>query len=372
MASTTRPTHYDVLGLKPTATADDIDRAFAREIVRPRPLGGLAQIGVAHATLRDPAKRRSYDQSIGLFSKPAPVMTMSYSGWVTAAAPVVRTPPVTAGVTRTPVAPAAPSEPADAPARETFIAASLRALADPEPLVRSAPEAAVPARPPIAAREEIVLPDIEVQDSPIAWRRPAIIGGGLTLAAVLFGAWAGSTVGDPAAPVDEEAEVAVTTAVPAARVRTGQAASSAISSTGQPSRSDPVETPKAARYASVRLAQAAPPTSPRPVALTPQEEQELAGGSFVESATGQAATVAEAIAPAATAAEAAARPAKLPLSGRTIARTIGRIGYACGSVASITEVDGSAGMFKVTCASGDSYQARPVRGRYHFRRWGRN
>jgi hypothetical protein len=59
----------------------------------------------------------------------------------------------------------------------------------------------------------------------------------------------------------------------------------------------------------------------------------------------------------------------MPLSNALIARTIGRIGYACGQVASTAPVDGSAGMFKVTCTSGHAYQARPVGGRYRFKRW---
>lgn len=80
----------------------------------------------------------------------------------------------------------------------------------------------------------------------------------------------------------------------------------------------------------------------------------------VEAATGSETE----IAPVATA-------ARLPLPDATVARTIHRIGYACGRVISTSGVDGAAaGVFKVTCSSGDSYQATPVRGRYHFRRWG--
>ena len=62
--------------------------------------------------------------------------------------------------------------------------------------------------------------------------------------------------------------------------------------------------------------------------------------------------------------------ANLPLSSTTIARTIERIGYACGEVASTTPVEGGArGVFRITCTSGQSYQATPVNGRYRFRRW---
>ena len=67
----------------------------------------------------------------------------------------------------------------------------------------------------------------------------------------------------------------------------------------------------------------------------------------------------------------AARAASMPLPNRVIARTIHRIGYSCGEVASTTAVEGSPGVFKVSCTSGQAYQARPVGGRYHFRRWGK-
>ena len=61
---------------------------------------------------------------------------------------------------------------------------------------------------------------------------------------------------------------------------------------------------------------------------------------------------------------------KLPLPNTVIARTIERIGYACGAVASVTALEGDeSGAYKVTCTSGQSYRARPVRGLYHFRRW---
>jgi hypothetical protein len=62
--------------------------------------------------------------------------------------------------------------------------------------------------------------------------------------------------------------------------------------------------------------------------------------------------------------------ATMPLPNRVVARTIDRIGYRCGEVASTAAVEGSPGVFKVTCSSGQSYQASPVRGRYHFRRIG--
>jgi hypothetical protein len=61
--------------------------------------------------------------------------------------------------------------------------------------------------------------------------------------------------------------------------------------------------------------------------------------------------------------------AKMPLSDATVARTLSRIGYSCGKVASTSAVEGASGVFKVTCTSGQSYKATPVGGRYRFRRW---
>ena len=63
-----------------------------------------------------------------------------------------------------------------------------------------------------------------------------------------------------------------------------------------------------------------------------------------------------------------ATPASLPLPDRVVARTIHKIGYACGQVASTSAVDGQPGVFNVTCTSGHSYRAAPVHGRYRFRR----
>jgi hypothetical protein len=58
----------------------------------------------------------------------------------------------------------------------------------------------------------------------------------------------------------------------------------------------------------------------------------------------------------------------MPLPKPTIARTLHRIGYSCGSVASTSAVDGQAGVFTVTCTSGQSYRASPQHGRYRFKK----
>ena len=57
-----RPNHYEMLGLAPAASSDEIARAFTREIAKPRAFGGIAHISIAYETLRDPAKRRAYDE----------------------------------------------------------------------------------------------------------------------------------------------------------------------------------------------------------------------------------------------------------------------------------------------------------------------
>jgi hypothetical protein len=63
----------------------------------------------------------------------------------------------------------------------------------------------------------------------------------------------------------------------------------------------------------------------------------------------------------------------MPLPNKVVARTIERIGYSCGAVASTAPVEGgAAGVYKVTCTSGQSYQAKPVNGRYRFKRLGRS
>ena len=88
---------------------------------------------------------------------------------------------------------------------------------------------------------------------------------------------------------------------------------------------------------------------------------------FQEIAANQAATDAPAVADAPIATVASA---SMPLPNSVIARTIHRIGYACGDVASTTAVEGAVGVFNMTCTSGQTYQASPVRGRYHFRKVG--
>jgi hypothetical protein len=59
--------------------------------------------------------------------------------------------------------------------------------------------------------------------------------------------------------------------------------------------------------------------------------------------------------------------ANMPLPNKVIARTIDRIGYRCGDVASTNAVAGQPGVYTVSCTSGRSFQATPIGGRYRFR-----
>jgi hypothetical protein len=105
------------------------------------------------------------------------------------------------------------------------------------------------------------------------------------------------------------------------------------------------------------------PSPPQPAVAEEQAE----AGQPAETAPAEEATAQT----AADTPEAQTVAAALPLPNATIARTIERIGYACGQVASTSAVEGEApGVYKVTCTSGQSYRAAPIRGRYHFRRWG--
>jgi hypothetical protein len=175
----------------------------------------------------------------------------------------------------------------------------------------------------------------------------------LVLAAGGVGIAAGLSAGGEAGGV-----AAVTVPLPDAKLKTKVAAAAAppAAKAGgeraeQPVRPEPVEALAESRP-EPRVASAAPP---------PSDRIESIASGLVESQPALADAV------AAPAPEAVA--AGLPLPKSVIARTIDRIGFSCGSVASASAVEGSAGVFRIDCSSGQSYRAAPVQGRYHFRRW---
>ena len=383
MVSTTgtRPTHYDMLGVAPDATAEEIAKAFAREIgmFRVRPVGGLAEVGVAYETLRDPAKRRAYDVAMGFVAEPPKEPAMP--DWApflmrASAHPVEKRgidplhrparapqpePQVRAGRAEPPVDP-----------RLAAIAASVRELAkpvaaaqpapapNPEPLPSPKPEP-LPSphphpkiEPGLGAEQSVPRVHLELADDLEAgwfeWKRPALIGGGLVAAVALIGAWAGVKAGNDAQA--QTLESRVTAALPKPKAVAPVEADSLTFAEASPTRRT--------RTATVHRQR---PTTPR--ALSPQELEELAPVEVGQKTDqGAEATAAPAVAEAAPA---PVTQAKMPLPNSVIARTIGRIGYPCGRVASTAEA-GAPGVFTVTCTSGHSYRAAPVRGRYHFSR----
>lgn len=363
---TTRPNHYEVLGIASTASDAEIARAFAREMspFKPRAFGGLAEVSVAYETLRDPARRRAYDVSIGIAAEPEPQpASMPEPDWKPFLIRAVARPAEPKAEPPRPPFIAAPPEPEPEPepkpAKRDPRLDMFAALAAPAPLHRPVPEPAAEPAPAAAVDEHEPLPEIE--DGSVDWKRAAAIGGGLVAAVGIFGAWAGWQASEGIEP--EQAKAAVTVALPHS-IPSQQAR--AAGSLGTSSMLDaPVANAPPSSQTRARTAQRTPAPQP-PVASTDrlaEISQSLQSGAAEPAAPATEAAVVESTPPVAT-------PAAMPLPKSVIARTIGRIGYACGQVASTAAVDGAPGVFTVTCTSGHSYQATPVRGRYHFRRVG--
>src|SRR5205823_4890478 len=113
-----RPNHYEVLGLAPTASAAEVAAAFARELSRPRAFGGIAEVSIAYETLRHPGKRAAYDSALGL--KPA-------GASVEEPRDTDRSP-----LPSWPVDPQPEPQPTAEPRVASFIASSLRPALDPD------------------------------------------------------------------------------------------------------------------------------------------------------------------------------------------------------------------------------------------------
>ena len=368
---TARPNYYELLGLSPTASQDDLFAAFrkAMGLFAARPAASAAQLSVAFETLRNPAKRRAYDEAQGLNRKPeipvrsqpigaAFIGSASHEAAVQAlrdrlarlAAPAEQPAPPEAVVEPAVVEPAPPS----------FIASSVRGAGEPwpAPVRDSAPiqpklEREIPREreAPIGIANPVVTDAAD--GSPIAWRRPAVIAGGLVAAAGLIGAFAGISVRDN--PPPEAVKSDVTIPLPAARPAAAEvapASASPVDSWIRPQTASPRVAPQSAHRLRpvlehhVVVAETTPADPPPPL----------------ETAVADSTTTTPVVQTAS---------ASMPLPNTVVARTLERIGYSCGSVASASAVEGAPGVYKVTCSSGHSYQASPVRGRYHFRRLGR-
>lgn len=367
-----RPTHYDILGLTPGATADEIAKAFANELLRPRAFGSLAEVTVAYETLRDRIKREAYDISLGLKPKPAspppaaPPEWPSYSMRASAKPaqqsardplprPMPKDPPRVEAPPEPKLSPfvaaASPGEPSNADFRE----ARPKPGAPVEELRR--PEAAPKPRLEQSSGGDLLhfeeaqrfkFDRVELSQ----WKLPAL-GAGALILAVTVGAWTGLEAGN-----DNEqalAENSVTMKVPAAKPLP-EIAGSPLTLPSEPEAE--AQQPRRAAAPAAKVERARPPLQ-IDLTETQNETAQISEGQPGDAGTEQA--TAESPAFQATA-------SKLPLPNSVIARTIGRIGYPCGQVVSTASMDGAPGTFKVTCTSGHSYRAAPVRGRYRFRR----
>ncbi|MDQ2826938.1 MAG: J domain-containing protein [Actinomycetota bacterium] len=73
------PTHYDRLGVEPTAPVENIQRAYRLLAMRHHPdvapdadPAAMAAINVAWEVLRDPVRRHDYDRALGTPAPPPP------------------------------------------------------------------------------------------------------------------------------------------------------------------------------------------------------------------------------------------------------------------------------------------------------------
>ena len=375
MASSVRSlsNHYETLRVPPTASSDQISEAFKAQMraVRVRPditVGRLGQLSLAYETLRDPTRRRAYDESIGL-GRPAPPPPLNVPAFMAGAYGSVRAKPGPTSYVpkKNPVQPDVPEEPRVA----TFIASSLRE----PPASREAEVAPTPApRGPARVTEMALQPRWNAGDDQSPRTAPLFVDRNrANIAAGVLGLGIlGLAVSLPAANYDRLAAVPA----PAQAVTVGLPPATPVQ--------DYVVPPKTAAAATagdrsvveeqpaMTAAEAQKPSSDQ----TPAQSsggQPVAESQPVEIAAGESPARGESPSIDTTPADSAPTAtvqAKMPLPNATIARTLARIGYACGSVSSIV-ADAGPGVFKITCSSGDSYRAAPVGGRYHFRRLGR-
>lgn len=337
-----RLNYYEILGVSPTAGSDEISRAFAREgsVFRPHAFGVLTELCIAYETLRDPISRREYDAALRKDREP------------TRLNPSIGARVGQASAIEEPPSPASRSKPQQSPH-------PLAALMTPpamKPALSLGPGVELHAQPePRIGRGDASSPSIEdylgAEVRPLDWRRAAITAGAVVIGACLLGGVVGWwSIGDVAESAQPENTVSVSLspakALPAS----------------------PAPQPTSEAAPTVRYIQ---PDRPKP-SLPAQAPVEL------RATSSQAATVEEQPEPTAVDAgmnaqaveetpATSAVAAAMPLPNRVIARTIDRIGYACGRVSSVDPLEAQ-GNFKVTCTSGQSFQAKPVNGRYRFKR----
>ncbi len=362
-----RPNHYQTLGLRPGARSEEIERAFARQLsaFTPRPFGSVTAVSIAYETLRDPARRRAYDQSIGI--EPPPPLTrfmvpasgtMSFIGSSHTAArlasleraskpppqvepeavepPPVEPPPIEPEPAEPPALEPETTPRAEADSVGNFLAQSLR-LSGREPL----------SEPPAALAPAAFAFETDAVESESGSLKPVVLGAvALVAAAALLGAL-GGMVSIEDVPVEDAPALAVVKAdlPPAGPAPTATAPTPPLILTQERAA---VARPTVPSTAPGRAA--APAVREEAVSVPEPVTADLAEASPTQAVEGVPAVA-----------------ARLPIADATVARTIRRIGYPCGSVAS-TAAGADAGVFVVTCTSGHSYRAAPVNGRYRFKR----
>jgi hypothetical protein len=340
-----RPNHYDTLGLEPGASSEKIARAFAAKIaLGARPLAAATQIYAAYETLRDPERRRAYDASIGVGAKREPLQwPATRAGWNGGAFMVAASaqPAPRRAIEKAALPPRKPS-PDARPTRAQELLDRLEEQRRPQ----SAPAQAA-ARP---SSDHALLEAVEErlggrEERAPQWNRTAVAIGTLFAGVALVGAWAGVNAGKhvEAAQAKRSVTLALPRAKPVAAAETSLPEGSQVVADAEPEW-------RARAAATVRRTWRAP--AAQQIAPTADE------------------AALDAVSPEAAAAQsepARVVAASMPLPNTVVARTIERIGYACGEVVSTTAGE-APGVYTVTCTSGQSYQAKPVHGRYRFRR----
>ena len=352
-----RPNHYEALGLTPAASSEEIAQAFAREVnlIPVLPLGTFAQVSAAFEALRDPVRRMAYDATLA----PPPKPSHSLIGRLERPPLEERLP---AKAADTEVLPRVdPDVPESAPAPKPTTAPSTDGILSQPPEPRADPSRQWSEPTEQYFEDQMDWRELEREARADRSVRPDVGGlvlntavGGALLLAIVLGAWTGLESGSDNPQASATLPISLATPAPATDATPPPSPSSS---------SEQLERPKESPQVAARVEPAR-----RPLQIDLPDEIPANPAPAAKDQTSEASTTGElASEPAAP----AVGTAKLPLPDAVVARTIGRIGYACRQVASTTPMEGEApGTFKVTCTSGDSYRAAPVNGRYRFRRLG--
>ena len=371
--------HYDVLGLSPAASQDEIGGAFAAALSKlaAYPMAGKLHLYEAFGVLREPEKRKAYDRSIGLAPEPP-----AHATFVVPQEAGILFGVAAQGTDKSRPAVRAFDEPLRLPVEAELKPAPVEPV---EPVVAQAPEPEVVPAAPVsrdATNEADLYQLVEriradgrsekrsltiSQKRPQDWRRFGIAAAALVVGAGILGGIVGVSGGGSPSPEDAIADAPLPTPSPY------------LSGTA-PSRDFDKEAEAQVRAeneasAKRRLAAATPDDKINPLLIPPEIRDEAPKLSKVapvavpavaetEAPTGAADPLAPQLEVAST-----GGTAQLPLPKATIARTIEKIGYPCGSVSSIDTVDAGGGVFKVSCSSGNAYRASPTNGRYRFKKW---